>query len=113
MVTGLPHRVPPLVDRLTKTFGTLVVAVRGIDEIIHTPCLASYATDGSLTRGNDPAGFVYSVIPRRNPCVQLAPPSWEVAQPMSEAPPFRKRPTWKVATIVEPKANVSGSTSVL
>src|SRR5919197_110412 len=31
---------------------------------------------------------------------------------MSDAPPLKKRPTWYAATTVEPKAKVSGSTSV-
>jgi hypothetical protein len=31
---------------------------------------------------------------------------------MLEAPPPDTRPTWKAETIVEPNANVSGSTSV-
>jgi hypothetical protein len=36
----------------------------------------------------------------------------EVAKPMAEPPPSKNRPTWKALTIVEPKAKVSGSTSV-
>ena len=31
---------------------------------------------------------------------------------MSEAPPLKNRPTWKVARTVDPEAKVSGSTSV-
>src|SRR5438093_13372465 len=31
---------------------------------------------------------------------------------MLEAPPLKKRPTWNADTMVEPAANVSGSTSV-
>src|SRR5438105_5028668 len=113
MATGVVQRVPPFVDRFTRTTGTCPVAVSGIDEMIHTPCLASKATDGSLTRGKDPGGFVYRVIPGKNPRVQLAPPLRDVAHPMSDEPPLKNRPVWKVATIVDPKANVSGSTSVL
>jgi hypothetical protein len=41
------------------------------------------------------------------------PLSWETAKPVLVAPPLKKRPTWKAETIVWPKANVSGSTSVL
>ena len=52
------------------------------------------------------------VIPVRKPLVNVLPPSVEVAKPISEAPPLKKRPTWKAETIVEPKAKVSGSTSV-
>jgi hypothetical protein len=37
----------------------------------------------------------------------------EVANPILEAPPLKKRPDWKVATMVLPKAKVSGSTYVL
>ena len=31
---------------------------------------------------------------------------------MATAPPSKTRPTWKTETIVEPNANVSGSTCV-
>ena len=48
-----------------------------------------------------------------NPFVQVAPASFEVAKPMSEEPPLKNRPTCVTATIVDPRANVSGSTSVL
>src|SRR5438132_1768948 len=113
MATGVVQRVPPFVDRFTRTTGTCPVAVSGIDEMIHTPCLASKATDGSLTRGKDPGGFVYRVIPGKNPCVQLAPPLRDVAHPMSDEPPLKNSSVWTVATLVDPKANVSGSTSVL
>src|SRR5215469_13080982 len=47
------------------------------------------------------------------PCVQVAPLSVEVAKPMSELPPSKKRPDWKTETMVEPKEKVSGSTCVL
>ena len=51
--------------------------------------------------------------PGRNPLVgQVAPPSVEVAKPMSEPPPSKNRPTWNAVTTVEPLENVSGSTSV-
>src|SRR3954453_24176143 len=51
-------------------------------------------------------------MPGREPEVQVRPPSPERAQPTSEEPPLKKRPTWKAETTVEPYANVSGSTSV-
>ena len=51
-------------------------------------------------------------MPGRNPLVHVVPPSVEVAKPMSAPPPLKIRPTWNALTIVEPKANVSGSTSV-
>src|SRR6202007_885706 len=51
--------------------------------------------------------------PGRNPDVrQLAPPLVDIANPMSVAPPLKKRPTWNADTTVEPLENVSGSTSV-
>ena len=53
------------------------------------------------------------MVPGRKPLVKLVPPSMEVANPMSDAPPPKKRPTWKADTRVLPEANVSGSTSVL
>src|SRR5438874_10708689 len=51
-------------------------------------------------------------MPGRNPLVHVAPPLIEVAKPMSAPPPLKIRPTWNALTIVEPKAKVSGSTSV-
>src|SRR5437879_11885366 len=59
-----------------------------------------------------PASVEKGVVPSRKPLVKLLPPLLEVANPMSEAPPLKKRPTWKVETKVEPEAKVSGSTSV-
>src|SRR5438309_4878969 len=50
------------------------------------------------------------VVPGRNPLVHDPPPSVDVAHPMSEEPPSKKRPLWKAATIVDPYAKVSGST---
>ncbi len=40
-VTGFDHAVPPLVERLTKTEGTVTDEVIGIEAISQTPCLAS------------------------------------------------------------------------
>src|SRR3954471_11166991 len=51
-------------------------------------------------------------MPGGRPVVQVAPLLVEVANPIAHAPPSKMRPTWKAATIVEPLANVSGSTSV-
>src|ERR1700674_3545275 len=51
-------------------------------------------------------------MPGRNPLVQVVPPSVEVEKPMSAPPPLALRPTWNALTLVEPEANVSGSTSV-
>src|SRR5216684_2328352 len=59
-----------------------------------------------------PAGVEKGVVPGRKPFLKLLPPLLEVAKPMSEAPPLKKRPTWKAETKVEPEAKVSGSTSV-
>src|SRR5260370_28183337 len=59
-----------------------------------------------------PDGVAKGVVPGRKPLVKLLPPLVEVAKPMSEAPPLKKRPTWKAETIVEPKAKESSSTSV-
>src|SRR5690242_21485474 len=52
-------------------------------------------------------------MPGKKPCFQVFPAFVLVAQPISELPPSKKRPDWNVATIVEPKAYVSGSTWVL
>lgn len=51
-------------------------------------------------------------MPGRNPLVHVVPPSVEVAKPISDEPPSVKRPAWKTLISVEPKENVSGSTSV-
>ena len=53
------------------------------------------------------------VIPGSVPLVHEAPLFVDVAQPMSVAPPSKKRPNWAAATIVEPDEYVSGSTIVL
>src|SRR5712691_8524344 len=57
-------------------------------------------------------GVEKGVVPGRKSCLKLLPPVLEVANPMAEAPPLKKRPTWKAETKVEPEAKVSGSTSV-
>ncbi len=51
-------------------------------------------------------------MPGSMPCCQVLPPSVEVTQPVSEAPPSVKRPTWEAPTMVLPTAKVSGSSSV-
>lgn len=59
-----------------------------------------------------PGGVKIVVVPGRKPFLKLFPPLVEVANPMSEEPPLKKRPTFQVETKVEPEAKVSGSTSV-
>src|SRR6266699_1637260 len=59
-----------------------------------------------------PVGVEKGVVPGRKPLVKPFPPLVDVAKPISEAPPLKKRPTWKAETKVEPEAKVSGSTSV-
>src|SRR4051794_31857480 len=51
-------------------------------------------------------------MPGRKPWLQVEPPLVEVAHPIVDDPPPDTRPTWNADTIVLPKANVSGSTSV-
>src|ERR671928_1089403 len=113
--TGFPHVRPPFVERLVRTAlpSTPLVSVRARVETIQTLCLASYATEGSVARSYGPAGFVNFVIPGRVPLVHETPLFVEVAQPMPDDPPSKKRPLCAAATIVEPKENVSGSTTVL
>src|SRR6266852_8736232 len=60
-----------------------------------------------------PGGVALTVLDGMKPWVQVSPPLVEVAKPMLEAPPLKKRPTWKAETIILPEAKVSGSTSVL
>src|SRR5260370_1508820 len=81
--------------------------------MIQTLCLASKATEASLARRYGPGGVEVTVVPGRKPLVKVLPPLVEVAKPMSEAPPLKKRPTWEAATRVEPEAKGSGSASVL
>src|SRR6266566_1365317 len=59
-----------------------------------------------------PGGVEKGVVPGRKPGLKLLPPSVDVAKPMLEPPPSKKRPTWKAETKVEPEDKVSGSTSV-
>jgi hypothetical protein len=59
-----------------------------------------------------PGGVEKGVVPGRKPWLKLLPPSVDVAKPMLEPPPSKKRPTWKAETKVEPADKVSGSTSV-
>ena len=63
-------------------------------------------------RAHVPGGFAYTVVPGMKPFVHVVPSSVVVAKPRLEDPPSENRPTWKVATTVEPKEAVSGSTSV-
>ena len=78
----------------------------------HTPCAASKPTVGSLARGSAPGCGESEVMPGRSPDRQWLPASADVATPIAVAPPFSIRPTWNTATIVFPKAKLSGSTSV-
>src|SRR5712692_4599191 len=59
-----------------------------------------------------PGGVEKGVVPGRKSFLKFFPPLVDVAKPISEAPPLKKRPTWKAETRVEPEAKVSGSTSV-
>src|SRR5436309_678905 len=74
--------------------------------------MASKATEASVARSLEPLTVVHLVIPGRRPFVHDDPLLIDVAKPMAQAPPSEIRPTWKVATIVEPFEYVSGSTSV-
>src|SRR5256714_1086211 len=115
IVNAFPKLKPPLVERLVRTAlpSTPLVSVRASVETSQTLCLASYATDGSVARSYGPAGFVNFVIPGRVPLVHETPLFVEVDHPMPDDPPSKKRPLCAAATIVEPKENVSGSTTVL
>src|ERR671938_382951 len=102
MFTGLFHVAPPFVERLRVTAAPFRLALSASPETIQTLCRASNATDGSLTRAHGPAGVVKPVIPGITPLVHDVPLFVDVAQPMSDAPPLKKRPNWAAATIVEP-----------
>src|SRR5260370_34857971 len=109
---GLPQDWPRRVGRLMKTVGTRRWGRSGIEEMSQTLCLASKATEASLTRSYGLLGSTWKVRPGRNPLVKCAPLLVEVAKPMSDEPPLKNRPTWKVDTTVEPHEKVAGSTCV-
>ncbi len=95
-------------ERLTPTRSVAEAINR--EATIHTPCAWSKTTEGSLAATYVPP--TATVRPGRKPFVQLAPPLVEVAKPMSDPPPLNLRPAWKAVMIVEPEANMPGSTSV-
>ena len=78
----------------------------------HVPCMASYAMTGSLARSDGPGRGDESETPGNRPAFHVAPASRDVEKPMATAPPSKTRPVWKTETMVEPNANVSGSTCV-
>src|SRR5205085_6481313 len=104
---------PPFVERFTITATPLGLELSASDEIIQTLCRASNATDASLTRAYGPAGFVNPVIPGMTPLVHDVPLFVDVAQPMSDAPPSKKRPNCAAETRVDPNEYESGSTIAL
>ncbi len=75
---GLDQVVPPLVERLVTT--STAPDRMPSDEISQTLCLASKATEASLACPYRPPVLVVS--PGSEPWVQVAPPSFEVAQPV-------------------------------
>src|SRR6266568_7033362 len=110
-MTGGPNVLPPSVERLTSTSAVLGVLIPRY-EIIHTLCLASCATDGSLARAYGPAGLENTVA-GRVPALHVAPPSVDVEYAMSDPPPSKNRPDCMALTIVVPKEKLLGSTWVL
>src|SRR5260370_40104210 len=104
----------PSVARLrsSSTLKLLSLAGSGVmrpsQEISHTPCLASKATEGSLARSYlAPEKTVACRIPR----VNVLPPLVAVEKPIPEAPPLRKRPYWNAEQTDEPTDRVTYSTS--
>src|SRR5918912_2413016 len=112
MFTGLFHVAPPFVERLRVTAAPLRLASSASPETIQTLCRASYATDGSLTRAQGPAGVEFTVRPGSCCAVHEVPLFVETETPMSDDPPSVKRPHCAAATIVLPNEYVSGSTIV-
>ena len=108
-VTALPH-VKPSGERLISS--RVVVPARASVEMSHVACAASYATTGSLARALTPAGRLATVRPGRRPLRHEAPSFVVTANPTFVAAPSKRRPTWKVATVVRPNVKLSGSTSV-
>src|SRR6266545_1469715 len=64
-------------------------------------------------RIHGPGGVARTVVPGSIPSVQEFPASRETDHPMFDEPHVYARPTWNVATTVEPSVAVSGSASVL
>lgn len=93
--TGIDQVSPPSVERFTTTSTTAgeggspdVWIPR--DEIIQTLWRASNATVASLARSYVPPAK--TVMPGSDPWLHVEPPSVEVANPTSEAPPLKNRP---------------------
>ena len=103
-VTGLLKVRPPSVERFTMVALPVTELSIARPATSHTLCFGSKATEGSLMRAHGPAGVAKTVVPGRNPFVQVAPLFVEVAYPMFEAPPLLNRPVWKTDMIVEPDA---------
>src|ERR687887_2366967 len=112
MFTGLFQVAPPFVERLRVTAAPFRLASSASPETIQTLCLASNATDGSLTRAHGPAGVEFTVRPGSCWAVHDDPLFVETETPMSDAPPLVNRPHCAAATIVLPNEYVSGSTIV-
>src|ERR671927_927799 len=112
MLIGLFHVAPPFVERLRVTAAPFTFASIASPETIQTLCRASYATDGSLTRAQGPAGVEFTVRPGSCCAVHDDPLFVETETPRSDDPPSVKRPHCAAATIVLPNEYVSGSTIV-
>src|SRR5690242_7109393 len=112
MLMGLFHVAPPFVERLRVTAAPFRLASSASPETIQTLCLASNATEGSLTRAHGPGGVEFTVVPGSSWAVHDEPLFVETETPMSDYPPSVKRPHCAAATIVLPNEYVSGSTIV-
>src|SRR3954452_14329410 len=108
-ITGADHRSPSR-ERLIAM--PLEEALSTSDATSQNPCVASYATAGSLARCHCPRGEEKTVSAGRRPCRHVRPASRETEKPVFSDPPSAKRPTWNTATTVEPHAKLSGSTSL-
>src|SRR2546428_197266 len=108
IVNACPNLAPPFVDRVYPSAVSDALSIGTT-----TLPFGSYPTAGSLTGAYVPAGVVTPVIPGRLPLVHVVPLFVDVAKPMSDEPPLKKRPNCAVATIVLPDEYVSGSTIVL
>jgi hypothetical protein len=96
-----PDQWIPSVERLIVTVVAVANASIPIALIRKTSCFRSLATTVSLARRNGPLPSK-TVRPGRLPNRQDRPEFWLVAQPMSEPPPLKKRPTWLLSTMIDP-----------
>ncbi len=85
--TGSDQVRPPSVERLTSRMWPLPPESIPSPSASHTLWFGSYATDGSLIRGQGPGGVAWTVVPGRPPVAHVRPPFCDVEKTRLLAPP--------------------------